>query len=115
VPETAKRLVFYVDTECLFSTKDRCSYYSSKETQAQAAKGRKQLWNRDCCPIVYVKTGRNKYSAICPTRGGVFGEQIPVTGGPSPSAVRVEVPPLKGESWAETVERAAKIGCSTKC
>jgi len=115
VTRASRKLVFYVDTECSFSTEGKCSYYSSGQAQKQAAKGRKQLWNRDCCPTVYVKTGRNKYTGFCPTRGGAFGEQLPTVGGPSPSALRVELLPLKDESWAETVERAAKTACATKC
>lgn len=115
MPESSKKLVFYVDTECPFSTKNKCSFYSSQQAQQQAAKKRKKLWNHDCCPIVYVKTGRNKFSAFCPTRGGAFGEQIPVAGGPSPAALRVEVVPHEGESWAEIVEKAAKTACATQC
>jgi hypothetical protein len=115
VLKPSKRLVFYVDTECSYSTEGKCSYYSSKKTQEEAAEGRRQIWSRGCCPIVYVKTGRNKFSAFCPTRGGAFGEQIPSASGPSPGALRVEV--LRGEkdSWADVVEKAAKIACSTKC
>jgi len=115
VPKQAKKLVFYVDTECSFSTKDRCSYYTSKQVQEQAGKERKKLWMSDCCPIVYFKIGPNKFKAFCPTRGGPFGEQIPMAGGPSPKALEVEVQPNEGESWADIVEKAAKIACATRC
>jgi len=115
VQKPSKKLVFYVDTECPHSTEEKCSYYFSKQAQEQAAKGRKQIWSRGCCPIVYVKTGRNKFSAFCPTRGGAFGEQIPSASGPSPSALRVEVVRGKDDSWADVVEKAAKIACATKC
>ena len=115
MPKSSKRLVFYVDAECPFSTKSKCSFYRSEKAQQQAAKDRKKQWNRDCCPIVYVKTGRNKFSAFCPTHGGAFGDQIPVAGGPSSAALRVEVMPREGETWADIVEKAARTACATQC
>lgn len=115
MPKSSNKLVFYVDTECSFSSRNRCSYYSSKKAQEETAESRRKLWNRECCPVVYVKTGRNKFAAFCPTRGGPFGEQIPIAGKPSPNALRIEVQKHENESWAEVVEKAAKIACSTKC
>ncbi len=115
VPKTRKKLVFYVDTECSFSNQDRCSYYSSKQVQKQASDSAKQAWGRNCCPIVYVKTTQNKFTAFCPTRGGPWGEQLPILGiGPGAEAVRVELLPRGGESWAEIIEKAAKIACKAK-
>lgn len=115
VPKKTQRLVFYVDTECSFSAKGKCTYYTRRQAQQQAAKGRRELWTSDCCPIVYVKTGSSKFRAFCPTRGGPFGEQVPATGGPSPDALRVEVQPHEGESWADIVEKAAKTACAVRC
>jgi hypothetical protein len=91
-----------------------CSYYSSKKTQKQAGDNAQKVWGRTCCPIVYLQTGKKKFSAFCPTRGGAWGEQLPALGGPSQKAVRVELLPLSGESWEETIERAAKIACEAR-
>jgi len=115
VPRTRKKLVFYVDTECSFSNRGICLYYSSEKVQKQAGKHAKQVWGRDYCPIVYVKTGRKKFTAFCPTRGGAWGEQLPTLGGPGANAVRVELKPRGGdESWAEIIEKAAKTACETR-
>jgi len=115
VPKTKNKLVFYVDTECSFHNKDRCSYYSSKKVQRQAGNSAKQAWGRDCCPIVYVKTDQKQFTAFCPTRGGPWGEQLPTTaGGPGSNAVKVELQPKSGESWAEIIEKAAKTACNTR-
>jgi len=112
VPKTQKKLVFYVDTECSFSRKDICTYYSSKEAQKEAARNSRKVWKgRECCPVVYLQTGADKFRSFCPTRGGAWGEQLPTLSQPGPSAVRVELQPLEGESWEETVEKAAKIAC----
>jgi hypothetical protein len=74
------------------------------------------MWRISCCPVVYVKVSSKKFKAFCPTRGGPFGEQLPIIGeGPRPEAVRVEVTPQGNESWAEIVEKAAKVACSTRC
>jgi len=109
VLKTGKKLVFYVDTECPFSNKGRCSYYSSKQVQKQAGNSAKQVWSRNCCPIVYVKTREKKFTAFCPTRGGPWGEQLPTLGGgPRPDAIEVELQPQGDESWAEIIEKAAK-------
>ncbi len=116
VPTPEKKLVFYVDTECSFSTERGCSYYSSKQVQERAGKSSKGNWKHKCCPIVYVKSGSGKYTAFCPTKGGAWGEQLPVTAEkPGPDALRVEVVPRAKEAWAETLERAAKIACETRC
>jgi len=114
VPKPRGKLVFYVDTECSFHNKNRCSYYFSKEIQEQASKSSKQAWGGNCCPIVYVKHGQKKFTAFCPTRGGPMGEQLPTFGGPGPNAVRVELQTRGNESWAEIIEKAAKIACETK-
>jgi len=114
VPKTRKKLVFYVDTECSFSNQGRCSYYSSKEVQKQAGESAKQAWGHACCPTVYVKTNQKKFTAFCPTRGGALGEQLPTLGSPGANAVRVEMLPQSGESWAEIIEKAAKIACQTR-
>jgi len=113
VPKTKKKLVFYVDTECSFANQDRCSYYSSTQVQKQAHQSAKQVWGGACCPIVYVKTD-NKYTAFCPTRGGPWGEQLPTLSSPRPDAIRVELQPKGDESWAETIEKAARIACETR-
>jgi len=111
-----KKLVFYVDTECSFSNPDRCSYYSSKKVQKQARNSAKQIWSQGCCPIVYAKTGKNKFTAFCPTRGGPWGEQLPIIGsGPSTKALRVEIMSRSDESWAEIIEKAAKMACEAMC
>lgn len=115
LPKAQRKLVFYVDTDCSLAVKERCSYYSSDVIQEQAARTAKEVWGSRCCPIVYVKSGRNKFTAFCPTRGGPLGEKIPVVGGPGPNAVRVEVQARKGESWAAIVEKAAKTACDAKC
>jgi len=115
VPKQTKKYVFYVDTECPFSTKTKCSYYSTQRAQEKTAKERKKIWNRTCCPIVYVKTGPNKFKAFCPTRGGPLGEQVPAVGGPSPKALRIEVQPQEADSWADIVEKAAKTACAATC
>lgn len=113
---TKKKLVFYVDTECSFSNKHKCSYYSSEQVQKQAGESAKETWGTDFCPTVYVKTSSKKFAAFCPTRGGPWGEQLmTVGGGPGANAVRVELTPKKDESWAEVVERAARIACEAKC
>jgi len=112
--KTRKKLVFYVDTECSFSNQGRCSYYSSKKTQRQAGNNAKKVWGRSCCPIVYLQTGQNRFTAFCPTRGGAWGEQLPALGGPGPRAVRVELQALSGEPWEEIVEKAAKIACEIR-
>jgi len=115
VSKTRKKLVFYVDTECSFHNRSRCSYYSSKQVQKQAGKSAKQVWGRDCCPIVYVKTNKKKFTAFCPTRGGPLGEQLPTIGdSPRANAVRVAVQPQSGESWAEIIEKAAKTACESR-
>jgi len=114
VPKARKKLIFYVDTECSFSNRGMCSYYSSKQVQKLAGKNTKQVWGRKCCPIVYVKTGRKKFTAFCPTRGGAWGEQLPALSGPGVSAVRVELEPKGDESWAEIVEKAAKVACEDR-
>lgn len=106
-----KKLVFYVDTECSFHSEDRCSYYSSREARGQASESAKEAWGNKCCPIVYVKTGRNKFTAFCPTKGGPLGEQLPTLSGPGPNAVKIELPIKVDESWAEIIERAAKMAC----
>ena len=111
-----RKIVFYVDTECSFSNKNRCSYYSSKGIQEQAARGSKDTWGGKCCPMVYIKSGPRRYTAFCPTRGGPWGEQLPTLGArPGPSALKVEVKPRPGETWAETLEKAAKIACEARC
>jgi len=109
-----KKLAFYVDTECSFSSKGKCSYYSSETTQKQAGNNAKKVWGRNCCPIVYLQTEHQRFVAFCPTRGGAWGEQLPTLGGPSPKAVKVEVPALRDQPWAEVVEKAAKIACKMK-
>jgi len=115
VPRIAKKLVFYVDTECSFSNQGRCSYYSSKKTQRQAGSNAKKVWGKSCCPIVYLETGEKRFTAFCPTRGGAWGEQLPALGGPGPNAVKVELQMLEGgETWREIVEKAAKIACETR-
>jgi len=114
VPKTRKKLVFYVDTECSFSNQGRCSYYSSKEVQKQAGNSAKQVWSRECCPIVYAKTSGKEFTAFCPTRGGPWGEQLPTATGPGAKALRVELSPRRDESWAEIIERAAKIACKAR-
>jgi len=111
VPKARKKLVFLVDTECSFSNHGICSYYSSKRIQKQAGKNAKKVWGRNCCPIVYVKTGQKKFTAFCPTRGGAWGEQLPTIGGPGANAVRVELQPRVDESWAEIIEKAAETAC----
>jgi len=114
VSKTRKKLMFYVDTECSFHNRSRCSYYSSKQVQRQAGKSAKQVWGSDCCPIVYVKTGREKFTAFCPTRGGPLGEQLPTFGTrPRANAIRVEVQPKSGEPWAEIIEKAARTACES--
>jgi len=113
--EPQMKLIFYVDTECSLAGKERCSYYAAERVQKQAAHSAKQIWGSRCCPIVYVKRGRNKFTAYCPTRGGPWGEEVPVAGGPGPNAVRVEVQARSGESWAEIVEKAAKTACDAQC
>lgn len=116
VPKIEKKLTFYVDTECSFSNKNRCSYYSSKNVQEQAGYSAKQAWGAKCCPIVYIKTIGNKYAAFCPTRGGPWGEQLPTPGArPGPNALKVEVKTHPGETWGEILEKAAKTACETKC
>ena len=107
MPKLKGKLVFYVDTECSFHKKNKCSYYSSKEIQEQASKSSKKVWRGRCCPIVYVKHGRKKFTAFCPTRGGPWGEQLPTFGGPGLSAVKVELQARGDESWAEIIEKAA--------
>lgn len=115
VPTPKKKLIFYVDKECSFSTEHGCSYYSSRQVQERARQSSKNEWG-ECCPIVYVKSGARKYSAFCPTKGGAWGEQLPVTvERPGPDALRVEVKPHANETWAEILERAAKIACETRC
>ena len=113
MPKDRKKLVFYVDTECFFSNKNMCSYYSEKRIQKLVGKDAKQVWGRNCCPIVYVKKGR-KFTAFCPTRGGAWGEQLPAMSGPRDNAVRVELQPQSDESWAEIIEKVAKTACETK-
>jgi len=116
VPRTKKNFVFYVDTECSFSTRNRCSYYSSPQVQEEAGDSAKEAWGSKCCPMVWAKTGPKKFAAFCPTRGGPFGEQLPMLGGgPGSDAIRVEVQAFGTEPWAEIVEKAAKIACETQC
>jgi hypothetical protein len=91
-----------------------CSYYSTKKVQKQVGKNAKEVWGRECCPIVYVKTGAKKFTAFCPTRGGAWGEQLSTLSGPGNNAVRVELLPCGDESWAEIIEKAAKTACETK-
>lgn len=89
-----------------------CSYYSEKRIQKLVGKDAKQVWGRNCCPIVYVKKGQ-KFTAFCPTRGGAWGEQLPAMSGPRDNAVRVELQPQSDESWAEIIEKVAKTACET--
>jgi len=114
VSKAGKKLVFYVDTECSFSNRGRCSYYSSDKAQRQAGSNAKKVWGRRCCPIVYLKSGEKRLTAFCPTRGGAWGEQLPALGGPGPNAVRVELRALGGEPWEKIVEKAAKIALGTR-
>jgi len=114
VSKTKKKLVFYVDTNCSFHNKRRCSYYSTKQVQKEAGKSAKQMWGSDCCPIVYVKTDANKFTAFCPTRGGPWGEQLPTLNRPGPDAVRVELLRRGDDSWAEIIEKAAKTACEVR-
>jgi len=115
VPTKKKTLVFHVDKECPFSTEHGCSYYSSKHVQEQAGKSSKDTWGK-CCPIVYVKSVSRKYNAFCPTKGGAWGEQLPITvEKPGPDALRIEVTPRANDTWAEILERAARIACETRC
>lgn len=115
MPKAQRKLVFYVDTECSLAAKEKCSYYTSERVQEQAARSAKEVWGNRCCPIVYVKSDHNKFTAYCPTKGGPWGEQIPVAGGPGPNAVRVEVQARTGEPWAKIIEKAAKTACDAQC
>jgi hypothetical protein len=114
VPKQRKKLVFYVDTECSLHSNAGCSYYSSERIKKQARESSKQAWGERCCPIVYVKTGKNRFTAFCPTKGGPFGEQLPTLHGPGISAVKVEIQLEGEESWPEIIEKAAKAACAIR-
>jgi hypothetical protein len=114
VSKAGKKLTFYVDTECVFSNENRCSYYMSKQVQKQAGNSAQLVWGRKCCPIVYLKTAREKFAAFCPTQGGPWGEHLPILSGPGPKAVKIEIIPRSDESWAEIIEKAAKMACEAR-
>jgi len=112
VPKPAtptEKLVFYVDSECLFSNKGKCSYYTSEKTQKEAGSNAKKVWKKSCCPIVYLQTDGKRFIAFCPTRGGAWGEQLPTLGSPGLKAVKVELEAPGGEPWEQIVEKAAKM------
>jgi hypothetical protein len=114
VSKARRKLTFYVDTKCSFSTQGRCSYYSSRKIQKQVGDNAKSVWGRTCCPIVYFKRGEKRFTAFCPTKGGAWGEQLPALGGPGKKAIKIELEALSDEPWQEIIEKAAKIACRTK-